>query len=410
MHLAPILSLIFSLVGFLLVLSILVVIHEAGHFFMARRFGIKVEEFGFGFPPRIWKRKKGETLYSINAFPLGGFVKLFGEDDAGGGRIKPSATSHQPLAKDINRAFFARPASQRAIVILAGVVMNAILAFAIYYVFLFASDFKTQLPLINPTHKFYLVNEKVINEVYIGQVAKNSPAKTAGINDYSKIISLNGKKVKDSSDFISNVNKNKGKGIVLVWQDAKNKTHKANLIPRINPPKGQGPLGVALASQDGIELEYKTPMQKTLSGIVHPINLMLFTLDSFKQLITTSIKEKSANTLGENLSGPIGIFVVVGAVVSQSASVKDLFLQVLNLAGLISISLAFFNVLPIPALDGGRLFFILFEMVTRKRVSAKTEAAVNTFGFIALISLLVYITVFFDFPKLVKFLQFLFKG
>lgn len=377
---------------------------------MARRFGIKVEEFGFGFPPKIWGKKIGETLYTINALPLGGFVKLFGEDDAGGGRISTKSQTPNPKSSDLKRAFFARSAHQRAVVILAGVVMNAVLAFIIYYVFLFASDFKTQLPLINPTHKFYLVNEKVISDVYIGKVVNNSPAKSAGIGDFSKIISLNGKKVKDSNDFILNVNKNKGKEVVLVWQDANNKTHKANLIPRINPPKGQGPLGVALSSQDGIELEYKTPVQKVMSGIVHPVNLMLFTLDSFKQLITTSIKEKSANTLGENLSGPVGIFVVVGAVVSQSADVKDLLLQALNLAGLISISLAFFNVLPIPALDGGRLFFILFEMITRKKVSAKTEATVNAFGFIALISLLVYITVFFDLPKLVKFIQFLFKG
>ncbi|MEK9207222.1 MAG: site-2 protease family protein, partial [Patescibacteria group bacterium] len=88
MVLIHILSLIFSAVAFLFILSVVVLIHEAGHFFMARRFGIKIEEFGFGFPPRLWSKKRGETRYSINLIPLGGFVKLFGEDEAGGGRIQ----------------------------------------------------------------------------------------------------------------------------------------------------------------------------------------------------------------------------------------------------------------------------------------------------------------------------------
>lgn len=405
-----ILSLIISVVAFAFILSILVIIHEAGHFFMARRFGIKVEEFGFGFPPKIWGRKRGETLYSVNALPIGGFVKLYGEDSAGGGKVaKPSAISYQPSA-DLDRAFFAKPAHQRAVVILAGVLMNAVLAFGIYYVFLTVSNFKTDLPLINANHKFYLVDEKIISDVYVGSVSKNSPAQKLGLGDISKIVSVNKVKVRDSADFISKVNANKGKEILLQWQDSKNKYHSGKVIPRANPPKGQGPLGVALASADGIELSYSTPGQKILSGITHPVNMMLYSLDGLRQIVASSIKTKSTASLQENLSGPVGIFVVVGAVVSSSPSLKDLLLQGLNLAGLISISLAFFNVLPIPALDGGRLFFILLEMVTRKKINPKREAAINTVGFIVLLSLLLYITVFFDFPKLLHFIQFLFKG
>lgn len=406
MFLGHILSLVFSAVGFLFILSALVIIHEAGHFFTAKRLGIKVEEFGFGFPPRIWSRKRGETLYSINALPLGGFVKLYGEDDAGGGRIG----SAKVVTKDLKRAFFARPAYQRALVILAGVIMNAILAFAIYYVFLFASGFKTELPLIVPTHKFYLVDTTVNKDVYIGQVVKNSPAGKAGIAPYSKITSLNGKPVIDSQNFISSINSEKGRMVVLTWIDSRNKSHTASLTPRVNPPKGQGPLGIALAETSGVTLSYDTPLQKLFSGITHPINLLFYTLDGTHSLISQSIKEKSVKTLGENLSGPIGIFVVVGDVISQSTGAKDLILQGLNLAGLISISLAFFNVLPIPALDGGRLFFILVEIVTRRKVSPRIEAGINTVGFLVLITLLLLVTVFFDFPKLISFLQFLFKG
>src|SRR3990167_7134311 len=105
-----------TILVFIIILSVLVLIHELGHFLVAKKFGIKVEEFGFGFPPRVWGKKIGETLYSINLLPIGGFVKLYGEDEAGSGRIKQVASSKKPVA-DLERAFFARPIWQRALVV-----------------------------------------------------------------------------------------------------------------------------------------------------------------------------------------------------------------------------------------------------------------------------------------------------
>ena len=125
---------IITIIVFLLILSVLVLIHEGGHFFMAKKFGIKVEEFGFGFPPRIFGIKKGETIYSLNWLPIGGFVKLYGEDDAGAGKI--DLGTKKELDKDLDRTFFAKSAWQRAAVIFAGVVMNALLAAIIFYTFL----------------------------------------------------------------------------------------------------------------------------------------------------------------------------------------------------------------------------------------------------------------------------------
>src|SRR5471030_639072 len=129
-----------TIIVFLLILSVLVLIHEAGHYFMAKKFGIKVEEFGFGFPltPALWQMKKGETVYSFYPVLIGGFVKLYGEDDAGGGKISVSKDkgSHAAEASDEKRAFYARPLWQRITVVVAGVVMNALLAVVIYYVFL----------------------------------------------------------------------------------------------------------------------------------------------------------------------------------------------------------------------------------------------------------------------------------
>src|SRR5579883_1661169 len=117
-----------TILVFIIILSILVLIHEAGHFFTAKKFGVKVEEFGFGFPPRLYGKKIGETIYSINALPIGGFVRLYGEDDAGSGKIGTVKDYTKLKDKDMQRAFFVRPVWQRASIVLAGVIMNFVLA------------------------------------------------------------------------------------------------------------------------------------------------------------------------------------------------------------------------------------------------------------------------------------------
>src|SRR3982751_6882881 len=132
---------IISLLVFIAILSVLVVIHELGHFLVAKKLGIKVEEFGFGFPPKAFGIKRGETIYSINWLPIGGFVKLYGEDDAGSGKVTLPKDSQKTVDKDKHRAFYSRSPWQRAAVVVAGVVMNLVLAMAIYYVFLLMSNF-----------------------------------------------------------------------------------------------------------------------------------------------------------------------------------------------------------------------------------------------------------------------------
>lgn len=403
-----ILSIAFSIIGFLFILTVVVIIHEAGHFFTARRFGIKVEEFGFGFPPRLWGKKRKGTIYSINWIPLGGFVKLYGEDDAGGGKISAKDKNHEAKT-DLEHAYFTKPAWQRALVILAGIIMNFVLAVIIFYIVLAAQGFKTELPALTQ-QKFHFVEQKLNSKVYIGEVVKNSPAEAAGIAPYSQIIEVNGKKLASMKEFVGLVNSNKGNEITLVWINDKGERREGSLTPRVNPPKDQGAIGVSLGSQDGYELTYVTPGQKIISGVIYPVDLMLYNLAATKELISNSVKEKSTEQIGQSISGPLGIFVVVGAVVSESQSVKELILQVLTLMGLISITLAFFNVLPIPALDGGRLFFVIAEMITGKKISPALEAKINTVSFLILIGLLIYITVFFDIPKVKTFFEYLFRG
>jgi regulator of sigma E protease len=435
---------IITIIVFLLILSVLVLIHEGGHFFMAKKLGIKVEEFGFGFPPRMFGKKIGETIYSINWLPIGGFVKLYGEDEAGGGKITIPGKTDKSKArdavngqilemieedivvadknsvieekveiiekisvkksekkerfKDMNRAFFAKSAWQRALVIVAGVVMNAILAAIIFYVFLGISGFKTDLSLLSD-YKFFGVNQTNIQEVVISDIAKNSPAQKQGLKALTKVIAVNGQKMKDSEQFINVVNKNKGKEIEITWSGLQaQEIHKTKITPRLNPPKGQGALGVGLFSLATAILDYKTPAQKMFSGITHPINLMSYNLNIMANLVKLSFERRTTEPLSAGLSGPVGIASVTGSIL-EIKDLKEKILGLLNLAGLLSISLAFFNILPIPALDGGRLFFILIEAFTGKQVNQKVEGVIHSIGMIILLTLMALIT-FKDISKL----------
>lgn len=379
-----------TIIVFLLILSLLVLIHEAGHFFVARKLGIKVEEFGFGFPPRMFSFKKGETIYSINWLPIGGFVKLYGEDEAGGGKISIS-DKQKAISKDLDRAFFAKTAWQRAAVIVAGVVMNAILAAIIFYAFLGISGFSTSLPLLSD-FKFFGVNQTNINEVAISDVAKNSPAEKQGLKALTKVISVNGKKITDAKKFIEIVNLNKGKEIEIIWSNLQtNEIHKTRVTPRISPPKDEGALGIGLFSLSTAVLNYETPVQKIFSGIIHPVNLMAYNLDVMAKLVKVSFEQKTTKPLSQGVAGPVGIASLTGSIL-EIDNFKEKVLGLLNLAGILSISLAFFNVLPIPALDGGRLFFILIEAVTGRKVNQKFESLTHTIGMIVLLSLMALIT------------------
>ncbi len=377
---------------FLLILSVLVLIHEAGHYFTAKKFGIKVEEFGFGLPPRIWGWKKGETIYSLNWLPIGGFVKLYGEDEAGAGRIAPVKGEEHKAKGDEHRAFYSRSVAQRAAVVVAGVVMNVILAVAIYYVFMFISNFKTELPLIGDYH-FFMADQKVSTDIVISDVAANSPASKVGLTKFSHILSVNGENITSVAEFSNTVKDNKGKPIVITWQDdSTKKISHATVTPRVNPPKNQGALGVAFFPMSTIAVSYDTPAQKALSGIVHPANLLVYNFYVMKSLVHVSVQQKTMQPLSEGVSGPVGIFSLVGTIV-DIPNVRERILQLLNLAGLLSISLAFFNVLPIPGLDGGRLFFILIEAVTRKKVNQKVEGYAHAIGMMILIGLILLVTI-----------------
>ncbi len=341
-----------TIITFFIVLSVLVLIHELGHFTAAKLFGVKVLEFGFGFPPRIFGIKKGETIYSINALPIGGFVRLFGEE------------GEDVTAKsELNRAFFKKPPFQKLIIILAGVIMNFTLAVLIIsYIF---------------TQGVYVPGSKV----YVASVLKNSPAQNVGILKEDRIVEIGNVKINSSSDLISSTKKFAGQSVqIKIERGEQKKEMKFNVVPRKNPPKGEGALGVSVT-----DLEFKkySVFQAPFYGTIESMKLSYLTLrgviDIFVRLIRFSEVPKE-------VAGPVGIARLVGQAVDYG------FMAVLQLMGLLSLNLAVINVLPFPALDGGRLVFVLIEMVTGKRVNPKFESMVNTIGFAILIGLIVLIT------------------
>lgn len=389
-------ELVITILVFLAILSVLVLIHEAGHFFVAKKLGIKVEEFGFGFPPKAFGIKRGETEYSVNWLPIGGFVKLYGEDEAGGGKVG----KHHEITKDLKRAFFTRSVGQRAAVVIAGVVMNALLAILIFYIFLGLSGFKTQLPLLS-NFSFFGVTQQNVNEIIISGVSKGSPADKAGITVPSRVISVNGKSVKSGKALVSEINAEKGKNITLVWEDVQTKEVKTTtLTPRINPPKNQGALGIGFFGIATAQLSYDTPVEKIFSGITYPGNLLVYNLVVMKDLIAVSFEKKSVEPVSQGFSGPVGIGSIVGSILGIENG-KEKIMQLLNLAGILSISLAFFNILPIPALDGGRLLFVLIEGATGRKVNQRIEGMIHSVGMAVLLTLILLVT-FKDIGQLFK--------
>ncbi len=343
-----------SVIIFLIILSLLVVVHELGHFIAAKKQNILVEEFGIGYPPRIFGFKFKETIYSINLIPLGGFVKVYGEE----------------LGEKINLKFKKKSFSykkpwQRAIVLVAGVFGNFILGWLLFS-YLFTQG------LYVPT-----------NEVIIDKIVKNSPADQAGIKSKDKVIKIiyqnNIHNIKSSQEFIDLTKKYAGKKIILVVK-RDNKIINIPVIPRKKPPKGEGPLGIVITSL----IKKKYPWyQAPFYGLLEAINI---TIRIIEELIKTII----LNILGQRkpieVVGPIGIAHFTSQVIKFGKN------ALLQLTALLSINLSIINLLPFPALDGGRLCFVFYEWLTKKKPNPNFEKKLNLIGFAILITIALLIS------------------
>lgn len=343
-----------SILIFLVVLSILVLVHEAGHYFVAKRAGIFVEEFGFGLPPRVFGKKIGETIYSLNLLPFGGFVRLHGESDG-------------EQVTDPKRSFMGKSKKARVAVVLAGVFMNfvlAIVAFAITYSIL-------GIP-------------RNSENVRVVDVSAGSPAETVGLKTDDVIRIVNGTDVKSNDDFISIIGENKGDEIVIGYERKEIEgLSVVRVTPRTEHPENEGALGVVIStSETFFPPIWKRPFYGVYYGFKDAFYWAGMISSGMKDLVFDLARGKASN----EIAGPVGIY----ALTSQAASFG--ILTLINFMGVLSVNLAVLNVLPFPALDGGRLLFIVIESIFGKRVLPKVEAIIHTAGMVILLALILVIT------------------
>jgi len=346
---------------FFIVLGVLIFVHEFGHFIFAKKAGMKVEEFGFGFPPRLWGIKKGETTYSINWIPFGGFVKILGEE--GEHRNDPQSFSAKPFLAKLK-------------VIVAGVFMNFMLAVVLLMIVNF---FGLRIGIIDEQTS-YSAEDKQIQVI---QIAENSPAQIAGIRLLDGIMGFEVEgqitlvnNVQKTQDFIKN---NAGKAVtILISRDGE--LVEKELTPRLNPPEGEGALGVSLALTGVVSYPwYEAIWRGAYDAGIITINTVIGYGMLFKTLL---LKGK----LIADVSGPIGIANMTG----QAARIGLNYLM--QFVALISINLAVLNIIPFPALDGGRAVLIIIEKLKGSPVNKKIEQGINAVGFALLLMLMIYVT------------------
>ncbi len=360
-----------TIVVFILILALLVLIHELGHFLAAKKNGILVEEFGFGFPPRIFSFRKGETLYTINLLPIGGFVKLYGEEYHEEGA--KNKKGDKPLAGR-DRAFIYKSPAQKAFVIIAGVMGNFLLAWVLIS-YLFTQGVPT------PT-----------NNVIVEQSQPGSPAELAQLQpgDVIKTLTVGANiyPLKSTNELISLSKQFSGKRVIFTVV-SKGEERNVMIVPRLSPPKGEGPLGVVITSYEVKKYRwYEAPFY----GLGHSFTI---TQKIITELGKTAFNFFTFQKTNVDVAGPIGIARYTGQAIKFGSN------AVLELTALLSLNLAVINIFPFPALDGGRLMFVLYEWVTKKRVNKNVEKNVNIFGMITLLTLAALITVS-DIVKLFK--------
>ena len=340
-----------SLIVFIFILSVLVLSHEAGHFFSARFFGIRVDEFGFGLPPRVLSIMRRGTIYSLNLLPFGGFVKIFGEE----GEWSADAAS-----------FSSKAAYQRGIVLAAGVIANLFLA---YLVFSWVSVLGVPEALSDK-------EAMRMPDAYVAvmEIAPASPAENAGLMLGDKILNF-----KSVSEFQGFVNKNRGKEIDISLERDGEVLNK-HVFARANPPEGEGALGIALTA---LRIKKSFWYQAPLDGARLTWNSFLGTAYGLYGAARDLFLGRGGQI---EVAGPVGIFSLTSTVLRLGLSTFLTFLA------LLSINLAILNVLPIPGLDGGRLAFLCYEVIRKKPVSQKTSVWAHSVGLALLILLMILVT------------------
>jgi len=358
-----------------LVFSVIVLSHELGHFLVARKAGIKVEEFGFGYPPRITGKKIRGVFYSLNWLPFGGFVRLSGED------LKSASEKSKK-----GNAFWEKSKRARVAVLVAGVSANfllAIIVFSIVYSF-------SGIPIKT-------------DQVKIFGIAPSSPAEQVGLKENDLILRVDGQEITSMDNFVSLVDQRKNQELKLLIQrdeqcqnDLFGDDGQVKVIcqggnwlflttVRENPPEGEGSLGVIISD---IQIKkypfWQMPFRGTVEGFKEAIGWAKLIISGLGQIVVNLFTQ---GKVPEGVAGPIGIFHITSIVAKSGV------LAVLQFVGILSVNLAILNILPFPALDGGRLLFIIYEAIAKRRPKPSFEAWTNAAGMGLLLLFLILVTV-----------------
>ncbi len=358
---------------FFLIFSVLIISHEFGHFITARRVGMRVLEFGFGFPPRLFSWKRRGTEYTLNAIPFGGFVRILGED----GPEENPPSGHPD--------FGAFSLTAQAFVIAAGVLFNLALAWILLSV-----GFATGAPAsFDEKYAAYIHDARII----VSNVGINTPAEGVGIKTGDTIISIKegddlirvteSLDTKAIADFIDKA----GEGEVLLTLKRGSEEIKIEVVPEANIVPGRFAIGITLDSIGTMKLPLHLAVWE---GLRRTIDLSYLTLSAIGGLVYGAL---SGGADLSTLAGPVGIYTIVGEAGGLGFS------YLLSLTALLSISIALINILPFPALDGGRLFFLLIEALRGAPLNPRFVKISNLFGFGLLLLIMVLIS-YHDFVRL----------
>ncbi len=343
-----------TIITFIIVLSVIVFVHELGHFLTARKLGVKVEEFGFGFPPRIWGYKKGETIYSINWIPIGGFVKIKGEDGTDRGETD---------------SFTSQSAARRSLILSAGVIMNVILAFILLTI-----GFIIGLPAaIDGNTDGIVVRQE---EIQVIEVSPESVASTIGLKVGDQIISIDGQTFVSTDEMTSYI-RNDADGLLNL--QIKRVDEELFLSADLSG-QSEKILGVYLTEVGLVRYHW---YEAIVQGFKATFFILWQIIVAFYLLLKGFILGTGP---GLEVAGPVGVAVLTGQMARLGFS------YLLQFTALFSLNLAIINILPFPALDGGRLLFILIEKIRRKPNNEAVEGVIHNIGFILLLVLIFVIT------------------
>lgn len=333
-----------TIAAFALVLGIVVLAHEMGHFFTARAFGVRINEFGIGYPPRLFAVKRGETEYSVNLLPLGGFVKMAGEEDP---KAEGSLASKSHFA--------------RVTVLASGAIVNAL------------------LPLILLSLAFMLPHTVATGPTEIVEVSADSPAAAAGIEAGDFIVSFDGRELQNNAELGRLIILNLGEETPMEIRKADGTVETVTVTPRWDPPEGQGSVGIRTRTNDPVIAEVtESPLNAIKMGFREAGETMVLFKNSILSLVFGADGQ---------FSGPVGIAQMTGEVARAGIS------PLLEFTAFLSLNLAILNLLPIPALDGGRIAFVVVEWARRgKRIDPQTEGKIHFIGFVILIGLILMVT------------------